>query len=168
MSIMQPVFVVDGMLGSLARKLRMFGFDTLYYNDAEDQKLIEVGLNEGRVLLTCDRTLFQKAMRVGLNSILLTGANDVDDLAHIFTSFNFDSIEFVSEKSRCPMCNDPLEIRNRDSVKNYVPAGVLDRHSTFYFCKRCSKAYWEGSHFKKLEEFEQNVNRRLKKTESKR
>ena len=36
MNIMQPVFVVDGMLGSLARKLRMFGFDTLYYNDAED------------------------------------------------------------------------------------------------------------------------------------
>jgi len=165
MNTMQPVFVVDGMLGSLARKLRMFGFDTLYYNDAEDQRLIEVGLNDSRVLLTCDRTLFQKAMKMGLNSILLTGANDADDLAHVFKSFNIYSVEFVSEKSRCPICNDPLEMRDRNSIKNHVPAGVLDRHSKFYFCKNCSKAYWEGSHFKKLEEFEQSVNRRLSKVE---
>jgi len=165
MNVMQPVFVVDGMLGSLARKLRMFGFDTLYYNDAEDQRLLEVGLKESRVLLTGDRALFQRAMKMGLHSILLTGANDVDDLAHVFKSFNIGSIEFVSEKSRCPMCNDTLEIRDRNSIKNYVPAGMLDRHPKFYFCKKCSKAYWEGSHFKKLEEFERSVNRRLRKVE---
>jgi len=161
MNIMQPVFVVDGMLGSLARKLRMFGFDTLYYNDTEDQRLIEVSLNEKRVLLTGDRALFQRAMKVGLDSILLTGANDEDDLAHVFKSFNIGSVELVPEKSRCPMCNDMLEISDRNSMKNYVPAGVLDKHSKFYFCKKCSKAYWEGSHFKKLEEFERSVNRRL-------
>lgn len=168
MNVMQPVFVVDGMLGSLARKLRMFGFDTLYYNDAEDQRLIEVGLNENRVLLTGDRALFQRAVKVGLQSVLLTAANDVDDLAHIFKSFNIGSIEFVSERSRCPVCNDPLEIHDRNSIKNYVPAGVLDRHSKFYFCKKCSKAYWEGSHFRKFEEFEKSVNRRLSRVESKR
>ena len=28
-------FIADGMLGSLARKLRIFGFDTLYYNDVD-------------------------------------------------------------------------------------------------------------------------------------
>jgi len=163
MNVMQPVFVADGMLGSLARKLRMFGFDTLYYNDAEDQKLIEVGLKESRVLLTGDRVLFQKAMKMGLRSILLTGANDADDLTHIFKSFDIGGIELVPEKSRCPMCNDQLEMRDKNSIKDYVPAGVLDKHSKFYFCKKCSKAYWEGSHFQKLEEFEQSVNRRLSK-----
>jgi len=168
MNVMQPVFVVDGMLGSLARKLRMFGFDTLYYNDAEDQRLIEVGLKEGRILLTGDRTLFQRAMKMGLHSILLTGANDVDDLVHVCKSFDIGKIEFVSERSRCSMCNDPLEIRDKNSIKGYVPAGVLDRHAKFYFCKRCSKAYWEGSHFRKLEEFAQSVNRGLSKVESKR
>ncbi len=161
MNVMQPVFVVDGMLGSLARKLRMFGFDTLYYNNAEDESLIEVGLKENRVLLTCDRTLFQRAMKIGLRSILLAGADDVDELAHVFMNCNIDSIEFVSERSRCPICNDPLEMRDRNALKNYLPAGVLDRHSKFHFCKRCSKVYWEGTHFKKLKEFEQRVNRRL-------
>ncbi|MGI0016282.1 MAG: Mut7-C RNAse domain-containing protein [Nitrososphaera sp.] len=166
MNIMQPVFVVDGMLGSLARKLRMFGFDTLYYNDAEDDKLIEIGLKESRVLLTGDRALFQRAMKMGLNTILLNGVDEVDDLAHILQGLDIASIKIVSEKSRCPMCNEPLETSDRNSMKDYVPAGVLDKHSQFYFCKKCSKAYWEGSHFRKLEEFERNVNGRLNKIES--
>jgi hypothetical protein len=163
---MQPVFVVDGMLGSLARKLRMFGFDTLYYNNAEDEKLIEIGLKENGVLLTGDRSLFQRAMKVGLHSILLTGADEVDDIAHVLKSLDIASVKIVSEKSRCPICNEQLEKSDRNSVKNYVPAGVLDKHSEFYFCKKCSKVYWEGSHFKKLEEFEHSVNKRLSMIES--
>lgn len=164
--VMQPVFVVDGMLGSVARKLRMFGFDALYYNDAEDQRLIEISMNESRVLLTGDKALFQRAMKTGVHSILLNGANDVDDTAHIFEHFDINSIEFVSERSRCPLCNEMLELRDRDSMRNYVPDGVLDRHSKFYFCSKCSKAYWEGSHFQKLEEFAQSVNRSLKEGET--
>jgi len=166
MNLMQPVFVVDGMLGSLARKLRMFGFDTLYYNNAEDEKLIEIGLKENGVLLTGDRSLFQRAMKVGLHSILLTGADEVDDIAHVLKSLDIASVKIVSEKSRCPLCNEPLETRDRNSIKNYVPAGVLDKHSEFYFCKKCSKVYWEGSHFRKLEEFEHSVNKRLSMIES--
>ncbi len=161
MNIMQPVFVVDGMLGSLARKLRMFGFDALYYNDAEDEKLIEIGLKESRVLLTGDRALFQRAMKMGLNSILLNGVDEVDDLAHILENLDIASVKILSEKSRCPMCNESLETRDRNSMKDYVPADVLDKHSKFYFCRKCSKAYWEGSHFRKLEEFERAVNGRL-------
>jgi uncharacterized protein with PIN domain len=166
MNVMQPVFVVDGMLGSLARKLRMFGFDTLYYNHAEDEELVEIGLKESRILLTGDRALFQRAMKVGLNSILLNGVDEVDDLAHILETLNIASIKIVSDKSRCPMCNEPLETTDRNSMKNYVPAGVLDKHAEFYFCKKCSKAYWEGSHFKKLEQFERSVNGRLSQIES--
>src|SRR5574341_366706 len=144
MNVMQAVFLVDGMLGSLARKLRMFGFDTLYYNDAADEKLIEIGLKGNRILLTGDRLLFQRAMKMGLNSILLNGIDEVDDLAHILQSLDIATVKIVSEKSRCPLCNEPLEISDGKSIKDYVPAGVLDRHSEFYFCKKCSKAYWEG------------------------
>lgn len=163
MNATQPIFVADGMLGSLARKLRMFGFDTLYYNDAEDHRLVEVGLKDGRVLLTSDRTLFQKAVKMELRSILLTGESDQDDFVHILSSLGISKIEFVSERSRCPLCNSALEEGNRDSVSGLVPAGVVERHSRFYLCMKCSKAYWEGSHFSKMVEFERTVNGRLSK-----
>ncbi len=34
-----PRFVADAMLGSLARKLRIFGFDTLYFREGPDLEL---------------------------------------------------------------------------------------------------------------------------------
>ena len=154
-------FVVDGMLGSLARKLRMFGFDTLYYNHTEDTELLTIGMQEGRVLLTRDKMLFQRAINGGISSVLLDGSDDVDDMAHVLKSSGIYSAEFLPEKSRCPLCNSVLDKRNKDSIDKLIPAKVLNMHERFYFCKQCNKVYWEGSHFKKLQEFGLNVKMRL-------
>ena len=72
-------FIADGMLGSLARKLRIFGFDTLYYNDVEDFKLIEIGEQQERILLTCDKILIQRAMNAGISSCLLYTSDAADE-----------------------------------------------------------------------------------------
>lgn len=45
-------FVVDEHLGSLARKLRLLGFDTDYIKNRSDAELAPVSQNEGRILLT--------------------------------------------------------------------------------------------------------------------
>jgi len=164
---MQPVFVVDGMLGSLARKLRMFGFDTLYYNYADDDRLIGVGRQENRVILTCDKMLFQRVINMGLDGILLVSSNDVDDMVHVLKNFEINSLEFAPQRSRCTLCNNTLDISDKNSVKDHVPPNVLARHEKFYFCKQCNKVYWEGSHLKKLQEFGRSVNRRLGNSESK-
>jgi len=154
-------FIVDGMLGSLSRKLRMFGFDTLYYNDTDDDKLIEICKQQDRILLTCDKMLFQRAMNAGINSVLLDGSGDANDMAHVFKNTGIHAIEFLPEKSRCPLCNSILDIRDKDSVKKLVPDNVLNAQERFYFCKQCNKVYWEGSHMKKLQEFGLNVQRML-------
>lgn len=161
MNLTRPAFVVDGMLGGLARKLRMFGFDTLYYNNAEDARLIDLALEEERVLLTGDKTLHRKAAKAGARGVLLTGANELDDAVKVLASMGIASIEFAPERSRCPLCNATLEERDKDSMRGKVHAGVLERHSRFYLCTGCSKVYWEGSHIKKVGEFERSVNGRL-------
>ena len=38
---LQFLFLVDAMLGNIARKLQLFGFDSKYVSDADDLKLIE-------------------------------------------------------------------------------------------------------------------------------
>src|SRR3989337_2369924 len=45
-------FVVDVMLGKLARWLRALGYDTLYFRDATDSRLLGIALRERRQLLT--------------------------------------------------------------------------------------------------------------------
>ncbi|MCK5422976.1 MAG: hypothetical protein KAJ08_12470, partial [Deltaproteobacteria bacterium] len=41
-------FLADAMLGKLSKLLRIIGFDTLYYRDAEDDKLVELAIKENR------------------------------------------------------------------------------------------------------------------------
>ena len=52
-------FVADSQLGELAKYLRLSGFDCLYDNDAASQNLVDVSIQEGRVLLTQSSTLLK-------------------------------------------------------------------------------------------------------------
>src|SRR5262245_5316693 len=54
-------FVVDTMLGRLARWLRAMGYDTLYLGQAEDRQLLQLARAQARILLTRDRVLARLA-----------------------------------------------------------------------------------------------------------
>ena len=61
MSNEKPVFIVDAMLGKLAKKLRLLGYDTAYSSDIDDEDLIRIAKNENRILITKDVQLARKA-----------------------------------------------------------------------------------------------------------
>ena len=56
----RPRFVADVHLGTLARYLRLLGFDTRYDNDLDDATLAELTSRERRILLTCDVGLLKR------------------------------------------------------------------------------------------------------------
>ena len=45
MSEKRPNFIVDAMLGNLAKKLRILGYDSKYFSSIEDDKLITIAKN---------------------------------------------------------------------------------------------------------------------------
>jgi uncharacterized protein with PIN domain len=53
----RPQFVVDAMLGNLAKKLRILGYDSMYFPSIEDAKLILIAKNKKRIILTKDEQL---------------------------------------------------------------------------------------------------------------
>ena len=55
-----PKFAVDGMLGKIAKKLRMFGFDTLYFADTDDNAIINICLDEKRCFFNKRQGTLQK------------------------------------------------------------------------------------------------------------
>ena len=57
-------FVVDCMLGKLAKWLKILGFDALFFSKLADDELLALAAKEGRVLLTKDTGLNQKAGNV--------------------------------------------------------------------------------------------------------
>ena len=52
-------FVVDRMLGKLAKGLRMLGYDTIYYRGEDVGPLIQLARQEDRVILTRNTKLTQ-------------------------------------------------------------------------------------------------------------
>ena len=50
MSSQKPIFIVDAMLGNLAKKLRLFGYDSEYFSSIEDEKLIKIAASQKRIL----------------------------------------------------------------------------------------------------------------------
>jgi hypothetical protein len=149
------------MLGSVARKLRIFGFDTLYVAHTADDQVLRMGVEQNRIILTADKEFFKRIVKQGARGVLVGGASDLDDLAHIFAKVGITSVG-VDLGSRCAACNGLLEPRTPADVAKVVPANVAARHREFYQCAGCGKIYWDGSHMRRARAFAGTLERRLR------
>jgi uncharacterized protein len=159
-----PSFLADAMLGSVARKLRIFGFDTLYIAHAHDDEILKIGIEQGRVILTADKELFKRVVKAGARGVLVNGGSDVEDLVHILAKNGVTSVDLGGVGSRCSMCNGLLEERRPEQVKGGVPDKVAARHSEFYQCTACGKVYWEGGHLRRIRALARNIDSKLAAT----
>jgi len=134
-----PRFLADGMLGRLARWLRLLGYDTEYDNHASDLELARRARAEGRVLLTRDRAL---AARRGLQTLLIDSEVLQEQVRQVVEVFGLPS---AAACSRCACCNSPLE-EVAEAVREKVPPHVLRTQQRFWLCRGCGRVYWEGTH----------------------
>jgi uncharacterized protein with PIN domain len=157
---MKTRFIVDGMLGSLSRKLRIFGYDTLYDVNFVDREILEIAENEDRVILTSDQRLAERAAGRKLRCILLSGESDEERLVAVIRGTRGE-VSLIPAEARCPVCNGEVGLVGRDGVVGAVPEGVLVRQEKFYRCGSCGKVYWIGGHWKRLHELAENLGRRV-------
>ena len=138
------------MLGSLARKLRIFGFDTAYFSAGSDRGLEALAKAERRVILTSDRALYDHATSRGIEAALVTGRTDRERLGCVARVVGAASVKERRE-SRCAVCNGALERGGRTDARGWgVPPKVIQRHRQFYRCTNCSRLFWKGRHWTRL------------------
>ncbi len=137
-----PRFVADVMLGSLARWLRILGFDTEFSPPFDDDALLSRAAAQGRTLLTADRTLASRPM--ARRVVLVPPADLPAQVAHVMRTCGLAA--WVSPLTRCVACNARLRNLPRDRARDRVPPHILDAHETFLACPRCARTYWPGSH----------------------
>lgn len=140
-------FIVDEMLGKLAKWLRIFGYDTLYLQNMRDSKLLRLSIVEKRILLTRDSILIKR--------------KGVRDFLFISYDHPFDQIrQVVSELrlpypdnsfSRCIICNSLLIPYSREEACRIVPEYVCRTQEVFGRCPDCKKVYWNGTHYERME-----------------
>jgi len=148
-----PRFIADAMLGTVARKLRIFGFDTVYFSEGGDLELEALAKKERRIVLTSDRPLFARSESVGFRAILVDGKTDKARLRSIMRQAGPGMVLRVGggRASRCAVCNGELEAIGRlGAAEAKIPPKVIARHRLFYRCRSCSRYFWRGRHWERL------------------
>jgi hypothetical protein len=136
--------LLDGMLGRLAKWLRLLGYDTAYEKHADDLHLARRARAEDRVLLTRDGEL---SRRPGLRTLLIESEELEAQLRQVQEALGPPP---DSALTRCSVCNTPIRPVSPDELVDRVPPYVLQTQETFYECPTCDRVYWAGTHLEHM------------------
>ena len=142
----EPRFVLDAHLGKLARLLRLLGFDTLYRNDFDDAEIIDISLEQGRIVLTRDRGILKHGRLT--HGYCVRSPASVEQVREVVARFDLRSS--IAPFKRCMMCNGAIRVVSRRDVEHRLPPRASREHDEFRHCEGCDRVYWKGSHYARL------------------
>jgi uncharacterized protein with PIN domain len=159
------------MLGRLIAWLRICGYDTKSALDfeptpGEDTMLSAPAEKEGRILVSRDRTLVDRAKKAGVDAFL-ANSDDVkvqlEDLAKRY------GIMVEPTTTRCTACNATLRRATEADISRImgsgeVPERLINDHAELWICGHCGKVYWQGSHWRNIMRTAEEVKNARNKT----
>lgn len=141
------------MLGTLAKWLRILGYDTAYDNRINDDEIVERCVREGRIALTRDARLTER--RLLRDSLLIESTELGAQLRQVLRHIGRES-DPPRLLTRCVECNSVLETVGPESIQTLVPEYVFRTQRDFKQCPSCRRIYWGGTH-------REQIQRRLRK-----
>ena len=147
---MEISFIADSNVGKLARWLRMMGYDTLFFNNIDDSRLIHVALKERRVILTKDTQIIRRRIVTSgqLKVILIESDDSKEQLRQVVKELGLDC--HFRQFTRCLECNQSLVPRSKEEVKELVPPYVFQTQTQYVQCPSCLRLYWQGTHWQRM------------------
>ena len=146
-------FIADVHLGKLANTLRLLGFDTSFDSDWDDDEIIERSNSEQRMILTRDLGLLKNG--ASCYGYWIRSTDPDKQITELFNRFELSSS--VAPFTRCMKCNGLLTKVEKETVQEKVPPKVQEWHSDYWQCTNCKQVYWQGSHFKDLQQKVDNL-----------
>ena len=139
-------FVADTHLGSLARMLRMMGFDTLYDNAFADDEIADIALTQRRIVLTRDRDLLKR--RSITHGCYVHALRPRQQLREIFERLQL--ARSAQPFTLCPGCNSALHAVAAEQVAHRLPPRVRGLYDRFGSCEVCARVFWDGEHWQRV------------------
>lgn len=140
----EPKFLVDLMLGRVAKWLVMLGYDAEFAGKVQegDFDMAYRARSEGRVLLTRDTRIPPFS---GLTTLVLREQRFEDQVRRVFKECGL-KVEPARLFTRCTECNVAVESVPREEALPEVPPKVKTLETRFFRCPRCRRLYWSGTH----------------------
>lgn len=146
----EPRFVLDVNLGKLARFMRLLGFDSLYRNNYHDSDIVQIAVNEQRIVLTRDRRLLHaKQIQHGYWVRAVDVESQIEEVVRRFNLYRS-----MHPFARCLVCNGILAPVDKSAILDHLEPKTKRYYQIFRRCANCQRIYWEGSHL-------ENMRRRL-------
>ena len=147
MAHLEPRFLCDAMLAGLGRRLRMAGYDTrIAGGKHSDHELLRAAKDEGRIFLTADRQVLEHRAAKEEGRVLYLAGNE--EAAWAAALSRGCGVRWLHRPfSRCLECNSELEPLAASRAEG-LPAGV--KRETAKWCPACGKAYWDGTHVRRM------------------
>ncbi len=141
-----PRFILDVNLGKLANRMRLLGFDCLYRNDYQDAEVVNIAVNEQRIVLTRDRRLlYIKHINHGYWVRAVNVESQVNEVLR-----RFDLYGSIKPFTRCLVCNGILAPVVKADILDYLEPRTRLYYDVFHRCTDCLRIYWEGSHMEDM------------------
>ena len=135
-------FAADRALGTLAKWLRILGYDTVYESDSSSKSFFE-NLEDDRILLTRTRKI-RKKFAVH-RTVFITSNYLVDQLKQVVDEIGINPSD-IRLFSRCIKCNFTIAEVKKEEIYGRVPDYIWETHNTFNACSQCRRIYWSGTH----------------------
>ncbi len=135
------------MLGSLARWLRVLGFDVHYDPRLDDAGLVERAAAEERMILTRDTRLIRR--RRARHHLLVRSEAVEEQLRQVLDELG---LELMPDRllGRCLRCNEPLVELSAEAARDQVPPYVALTQKRFRRCPACHRIYWRATHVERM------------------
>lgn len=141
-------FIVDCMLGKLAKWLKILGFDATFFSKIEDSKLLDLAREEERILLTRDTGLIEKAKKI--DTLFIESEDWNDQIEQVLDEYRL--WPDIQPYSRCIECNAELKHLPKSRARNLVTPFVYEKADSFALCPGCGRVFWKGTHHQDMEE----------------
>lgn len=149
------------MLGNIARKLRLLGFDCKYFSTINHDQLLSIAKIENRILITKDRNITNICKKQNISSIDLFNTDETSQIVEIYKKTNLNKCKIDMNYVRCTICNGIVQSIEKEKITGRIPDKVAQNMQQFWICNSCNHIYWEGTHIRNLQKFIDEVNERL-------
>jgi len=146
-------FILDVHLGKLCKYLRMLGFDTYYRNDLEDPEIIDIAFKTHRIILTRDIGILKNGLVT--HGYWVRSQDSKLQLKEVIR--RFDLQKNIRPFYRCTSCNGRVRKIEKEKIENLLESNTRQFYNEFYQCLSCEKIYWEGSHYKSMRNFVEEI-----------
>ncbi len=124
-------FILDVHLGTLARYLRMLGFDTLYRNDFKDEEIINISLQEQRIILTRDLPILKNGKVT--HGYFVRETDPKKQIREI--TRRFDLKDQFKPFHRCMECNGIIQKVDKSVIENSLETNTRKAFKEFFQCQ---------------------------------